>query len=90
MKPGNKSLYLDNISSASFHLSPDTTVHGSERDSHVCDLQSAFQTAHNLRGGNMIVSVRTMGRRRAGGQRSSSGLVPDIRNGMKIFSPVSG
>lgn len=59
----------------------------------ICDLQLVFQMVHNLHSENMIFSVDnddTMDQLKQVQQRSSSEAVPDIRNGMKIFSPVSG
>ena len=106
MKPGNKSLFLDKISPKSHFICTQTwpwewTAKFSPMKCTIkmCDvnftwdLQLVFQTAHNLHSENMIFSVRTMtkmDRREPLRQRSSSEVVPDIRNGMKIFSPVSG
>lgn len=63
------------------------------------DLQSAFQMVHNLhkRRNDCQCEKKKKTRWQNDGEtsttlseRSSSEVVPDIRNGMKIFSPVSG
>lgn len=60
----------------------------------IWDLQLVFQMVHNLHSEEMIFSEKKnddkMENFHQGSQRSSSEVVPDIRNGMKIFSPVSG
>lgn len=57
------------------------------------DLQSVFQMVRNLHSENIVFSVKNGDRMEQLDQipqRSSSEVIPDIRNGMKIFSPVSG
>lgn len=58
------------------------------------DLQSVFQMVHNLHKWRNDFQCKKrwqmMEKPQQLLQRSSSEVVPDIRNGMKIFSPVSG
>lgn len=65
----------------------------------VWHLQLAFQMEHNLHSENMTVSVKQQNKLKYDDrmewldrvpQRSSCEDIPDIRNGIKIFSPVSG
>lgn len=52
------------------------------------DLQLVFRTVHNLR--EKWLSALKCRQMIVLPQRSSFEVIPDIRNGMKIFSPVSG
>lgn len=100
MRPGSKSLFCRKISPKSHFIHLQTRWSGWRsarvvwnapltRTMWVWDLQLVFRTVHNLREKwlselkcrRMIVFLP---------QRSSSEVIPDIRNGMKIFSPVSG
>lgn len=93
MKSGNRSLFLDKISSKSPFICPQIWPCSMKCMAFICDLQLVFQMVHNLHSENMIFSVDnddTMDQLKQVQQRSSSEAVPDIRNGMKIFSPVSG
>lgn len=59
----------------------------------IWDLQSVFQMAHNLhepRGDFSLKMMKKWRKLQQLYQRSSCEVIPDIRNGMKIFSPVSG
>lgn len=61
MKPGNKSLFLNKIS-PKFHFFCSQTCLHSKCMGCMLDLQLVFQMAHNLHSGNMIFSIKAMGK----------------------------